>query len=63
MLTTNQNDEYGAPCVDGENVFLFLTDGEPTLGSTTSTGLIDLIKSYNKSIKFFSYALGQDPNL
>ena len=27
MLSAAENDEYGAPCPNGENVFLFLTDG------------------------------------
>ena len=30
MLEAAENDEYGAPCLDGENIFLFLTDGNPT---------------------------------
>lgn len=32
MLTSAQNDEFGAPCADAEDIFLFLTDGSPTKG-------------------------------
>ena len=58
MLSAAENDEYGAPCVDGENVFLFLTDGQPTMGTTSSSGLISIIDSYNTDITLFTYALG-----
>ena len=58
MLDAAETDEFGAPCTNGENVFLFLTDGEPTLGFFTSAELINVINSYNKQITLFTYALG-----
>jgi voltage-dependent calcium channel alpha-2/delta-1 len=45
LLEAAQEDEYGAPCNDGENIFLFLTDGEPTVGLTNSADLIRHIDS------------------
>ena len=36
MLEAAEKDEYGAPCSNGENIVLFLTDGEPTVGVKTS---------------------------
>ena len=62
FLNDAQNDEFGAPCTDGENVFLFLTDGEPTLGETTSTGLKGVINSHSTDISLFTYALGSGAN-
>ena len=32
LLDSATNDEFGAPCADAENLFLFLTDGDPTEG-------------------------------
>ena len=58
MLKSAQNDEFGAPCVDGENIFLFLSDGEPNEGASTSSGLISFINEYNQDISLFTYALG-----
>lgn len=58
MLNTAESDEFGAPCTNGENIFLFLTDGEPTLGHTTSADLINMINGYSKQIKVFAYSLG-----
>ena len=58
MLNAAESDEYGAPCSNGENIFLFLTDGEPTVGLSTSADLINLIDSYSKTITMFTYALG-----
>ena len=58
MLASAQNDEYGAPCSNGENIFLFLTDGQPTVGHSTAANLKTLIDSYNTDITLFTYALG-----
>ena len=58
MLNAAASDEFGAPCNNGENIILFLTDGEPTVGITTSSGLISMIDGYNKQISMFTYALG-----
>ena len=32
MLDAAADDEFGAPCPEAENLFLFLTDGDPTVG-------------------------------
>ena len=37
MLENSETDEYGSSCTNGENVLLFLTDGEPTVGAHTSS--------------------------
>ena len=58
LLNAAQSDEYGAPCTNGENIFLFLTDGTPTVGLSTSSDLINLINAYNTQISMFTYALG-----
>ena len=58
MLEAAEDDEFGAPCVDGENVFLFLTDGTPTAGETSASGLKTIIDSFNTDITLFTYALG-----
>ena len=59
MLTSAQSDEFGAPCSNAENIFLFLTDGEPTEGETTSGGLITIIDNLNTvDITIFTYGLG-----
>ena len=58
LLNAAQRDEYGSPCTDGENIFLFLTDGEPNDGASSSQQLINIINSYNKQIRLFTYALG-----
>ena len=34
LLNAAEQDEFGAPCEGGENIFLFLTDGEPTEGAS-----------------------------
>ena len=60
MLNAATKDEYGAPCLNGENIFLFLTDGEPTAGLLNSADLISLINSYNMRITMFTYALGSE---
>lgn len=54
------SDEYGAPCTDGENVLLFLTDGDPTVGYKTSESLISHINGLRngKDITLFTYGLG-----
>ena len=62
MINAAETDEFGAPCTNGENVFLFLTDGEPTLGHTNSADLITMIDGYNKQITLFTYALGSGIN-
>lgn len=58
LLNAAEQDEYGSPCTNGENIFLFLTDGEPNEGASTSQQLINIINSYNKQIRLFTYALG-----
>ena len=58
MLEATTSDEYGAPCDNGENLFLFLTDGKPTEGLQTSAELISLIDNYSQTISMFTYALG-----
>ena len=59
MLNAAQDDEFGAPCNPGENIFLFLTDGEPTAGVTDTAGLQSILNEYNKDISLFTYALGE----
>ena len=59
LLGTAQSDEFGAPCNNGENIFLFLTDGH---GTHTSSTLISAINAYNKTITLFTYALGFGAN-
>lgn len=58
ILNAATSDEYGAPCSNGENIFLFLTDGNPTVGLTSSGDLINLINSYGIQISLFTYGLG-----
>lgn len=64
MLHAAQNDEYGAPCSNGENIFLFLTDGDPTVGYDDSTDLINHIEDQRNTddITLFTYALGNVVN-
>lgn len=63
MLENAETDEFGSSCTDGENVLLFLTDGEPTVGYHTSSDLINLINSYNRKVTLFTYALGNSVDL
>ena len=63
MLENSETDEFGSSCTDGENVLLFLTDGEPTVGYHTSSDLINLINSYSRQITLFTYALGNSVDL
>lgn len=60
LINTASQDEYGAPCSNGENILLFLTDGSPTLGYKTSDSLITYIEQnrQEKKITMFTYALG-----
>ena len=37
---------------------MFLTDGVPTVGASTSSDLINLIDGYSQTITMFTYALG-----
>ena len=60
MLAAAEDDEYGAPCTNGENIFLFLTDGTPTRGKNTSRELINEINDYSMNISLFTYALGKE---
>lgn len=60
MLESAQSDEFGSPCTDSENIFLFLTDGEPTMGADNTQSLIDVIDEYNTgfNITMFTYGMG-----
>lgn len=60
MLESAQSDEFGPPCSDSENIFLFLTDGQPTQGADTSEALINVIDEYNSgfNITMFTYGMG-----
>ena len=60
MLELAEDDEYGAPCKNGENIVLFLTDGEPTEGVETAEGLKDVIEEYTVDITLFTYGFGSN---
>ena len=58
MLSSAEEDEFGPPCPDATNIILFLTDGYPSEGISSSTGLKQLIDNYNRNVSLFTYALG-----
>ena len=58
MLKSAVSDEFGAPCTNGENIVLFLTDGKPTSGAQTYDQLKPIIDSYGLEVTIFSYAFG-----
>lgn len=60
MIKSATKDEFGAPCLDGENIILFLTDGAPTVGEQTTSGLKEIIDDFGLNITLFSYALGRN---
>ena len=62
MFKAAQKDEYGAPCTDGENIFMFLSDGEPTEGVSDTSSILSIIAEYNLDVRFFTYGLGSGVN-
>ena len=58
MLSSAVSDEFGAPCSNGENIILFLTDGQPTSGASTYDALKTIIDSYGIDVTILSYAFG-----
>ena len=58
MLESATKDEYGAPCQDGENIILFLTDGQPTVGVKTFDELKTIIDGYGIDVTVFTYGFG-----
>lgn len=64
LLENAKKDEFGSPCTDAQNLFLFLTDGVPTIpdGYTESGSLIDHINSIkgDYSITLFTYGFGPE---
>ena len=62
VLKNTIDDEFGSPCNDAENIFLFLTDGAPSIPETHVD--IDSLKSLIHSLKedlnprIFTYGLG-----
>ncbi len=62
MLSRAQTDEFGSPCGNAENLFLFLTDGKPTVGETTQSGLENVINNRNSqfNINLFTYGMDSD---
>ena len=63
MLSSAESDEFGSPCANAENIILFLTDGNPTVGANTSSDLIRIIDELDRyDIKIFTYGLGSYVN-
>lgn len=60
MLNHAKNDNFGTQCENSENIFLFLTDGEPTVGLSTFEDLKDTIDHFNTNINLFTYAFGSE---
>lgn len=59
MLKSAEEDQFGVPCANSENVMLFLTDGFPGQGAKTIeeiSSVIDELDTFN--IKIFTYGLG-----
>lgn len=55
-------------CIEAQNVFLLVTDGNPTQDIIQAEKLVERIKNYTnqnfrKSIEIFTYALGKSTNL
>ena len=62
MIKSATSDEFGAPCINAENVILFLTDGSPTVGTMTAQDTINSINEQrgNLPLKIFTYGLGSN---